>query len=77
MSKKTHCMRVLEYMRMHGGITPLEAWTELGVYRLSARIADLRKRGYDIAGKTVSVLNRYGEKCRVKRYALREGEASA
>lgn len=77
MGKKTHCVRVLEYMRAHGGITPLEAWTELGVYRLSARIADLRKQGYDIGGKTVPVLNRYGEACHVKRYALRESEASA
>lgn len=77
MSKTTHCVRVLEYMRAHGGITPLEAWTELGVYRLSARIADLRERGYDIGGKTVTVRNRYGEACRVKRYALREVESGA
>lgn len=77
MKKKTHCVRVLEYMRAHGGITPLEAWTELGVYRLSARIADLRKLGHAIDGKTVTVSNRYGEACRVKRYALRESEVSA
>lgn len=74
MSKTTHCNRVLNYMRLHGSITSLEAFANLGVSRLSARIKDLRDSGHSIVGNMVEVENRYGEKCRVKRYTLREGE---
>ena len=74
MSKTTHCNRVLNYMRLHGSITSLEAFANLGVSRLSARIKDLRNSGHSIIGNMVEVENRYGEKCRVKRYTLRESE---
>lgn len=74
MSKTTHCNRVLSYMRLHGSITSLEAFANLGVSILSARIKDLRNSGHPIIGNVVEVENRYGEKCRVKRYTLREGE---
>ena len=74
MSKTTHCNRVLNYMWLHGSITSLEAFANLGVSRLSARIKDLRDSGHSIVGNMVEVENRYGEKCRVKRYTLREGE---
>ena len=74
MSKTTHCNRVLNYMRLHGSITSLEAFANLGVSRLSARIKDLRDSGHSIVGNMVEVENRYGEKCHVKRYTLREGE---
>ena len=77
MSKTTHCNRVLNYMRLHGSITSLEAFSNLGVSRLSARIKDLRDSGHSIVGNMVEVENRYGEKCRVKQYTLREGETSA
>ena len=77
MGKMTHCMRVLNYMREYGGITTLDAFRDLGVARLSARIKDLRDSGYTIIGNMVEVKDRYGEKCHVKRYTLREGETSA
>ena len=63
--------RVLDYMRGVGGITQIEALRELGVMRLASRIADLRKQGFDIVGKTIPVVNRYGEVCHVKCYSLR------
>ena len=31
-----------------GPLTPLQAWAELGVYRLSARIYELREQGENI-----------------------------
>ena len=68
----THCQRILLYMREHGGITSLEAFNDLGVARLSARIKDLRTRGHRIDGKTVAVKNRHGETCHVTRYTLIE-----
>lgn len=34
--------RLLEYLQKHGTITPLEAWTQLSIYRLSDVIMRLR-----------------------------------
>lgn len=37
------------------GITPMDALDLCGCFRLSARIADLKKRGYDIVTEKVKV----------------------
>lgn len=66
----TQCQRVLQ--RLHRGpINPLDALTELGVFRLAARINDLRKQGHQINRNMVSVSNRYGETCVVAEYEMR------
>lgn len=44
----TQSEQVLDYMREHGGITSMEAFSKLGITRLSARIFDLRKAGENI-----------------------------
>lgn len=68
MSKATQAERVLAYMREFGSITQLEALKELGVMRLASRISDLKRQGYAIESKPEAVINRYGEKCYIKRY---------
>lgn len=72
-SNPTQNQRVLEYMETHGGITQLEALTEIGVMRLASRISDLKRRGYPITSRMQAVKNRYGETCHVKRYSM-EGQ---
>lgn len=67
--KKTQAERILEYIREFGSITPLEAIRDIGCYRLSARISDLRKQGYKINSTPVNVKNRYGGTSRVARYS--------
>ena len=42
--------QILKYMRLHGEITPLIGFS-LGIFRLAARIYDLRAMGYDIVTK--------------------------
>lgn len=72
---ETQCKRVYEYMQEFGSITQLEALRDLGVMRLASRISDLKKQGVDIVSSTQAVMNKYGEICHVKAYALRgEGE---
>ena len=73
MSKATQAQRVLDYMERFGSITQLEALRDLGVMRLASRISDLRKQGYVIKGETESVMNRFDEKCSIKRYSLAVG----
>lgn len=68
--KQKQTERILDYMEKHGNITQFEALSELGVMRLASRVSDLRKIGYPIESQMVTVSNRYGEKCRVKRYRL-------
>ena len=72
MSKKaTQCDRLLSYLETHPGITPMGAWNELGIYRLGARVWDLKhKRGYNITKRLVTVQNRFGEDCKVAQYRL-------
>ena len=63
---------VLQYIKDHKNITPAEAMRELGIYRLGARIYDLRREGLPIQSGWLEVNNRYGEKTRVKQYWLGE-----
>ena len=66
----TQNQRVLGYLAAGMTLNPLQAWTELGIYRLGARIFDLRKLGYDIKSSRTAVKNRYGESCIVASYKL-------
>ena len=68
----TQTERLEAYLNERGTITPIEAWQLLGIYRLSARICDLRYQGMTIQTEPCEVENRYGEKCRVARYKLIE-----
>ena len=75
MERMTQSERVLSYIEEYGSISQLEALNELGVMRLASRISDLRKHGFPITSEMVTVKNRFGENCKVKRYSLLRGEA--
>lgn len=51
---KTQSEKVLEYMQVNGGITSMQAFKDLNITRLSARIWDLRKQGHDVVSRRVS-----------------------
>lgn len=56
--------KVLDYIRTQGSITAMEAFKNLGITRLSARIYDLRRSGVKIVQerkfcKTKSGANHY------------------
>lgn len=61
---------VKDYMERFGSISPAEAFADLGVMRLAARISDLRKLGVDIVGRNESRTNRYGKSTTYKRYSI-------
>ena len=62
--------RILDYIAEHGSITQIEALNKISVMRLASRISDLRRLGYPIVSRTETVKNKYGEKCRIKRYSM-------
>lgn len=60
--------RLLEYLKEHRSIDPLRAWEILGIYRLSARIFDLRLQGHNITSTKLEIHNRFNEKIKVALY---------
>lgn len=62
--------RVLTYLKTHGSITQMEATNMLGVTRLAARIADLKRMGHEFTTTTVKDKNRFGDTVRYARYKL-------
>jgi hypothetical protein len=63
--------RIIEYIKRFGSISTYEAFTELGITRLSARIYDLQAAGYDFNRETVHAINRLGESVSYTRYSLK------
>lgn len=69
----TQCDRLEAFLNERGSITPIESWSLLGIYRLSARIYQLKhEQGMNIETERAEVENRWGEKCCVARYRLVE-----
>lgn len=62
--------RVYKYMKDFGSITQAEAFNILGVYRLAARISDLRRDGVTIRSQKKCWKNRYGETVYFAEYSL-------
>ena len=62
--------RIIQYMRVNGGITSQDAFKHLGITRLSARIKELRELGYNISTIMIDGTNRYGEPVRYGLYKL-------
>ena len=66
--------RILEYIRNFGSITSWEAYKDLGITQLGARIFELEDEGYVFKKETVESKNRYGEKVQFKKYSLYEDD---
>ena len=62
--------RVLDYIQRFGSITPLEAVRDLGYYRLSAAIHEIKMLGYNIKTETKTGKNRYGQPVHYASYSL-------
>ena len=60
--------RLEHYLIEHRAVNPLEAWVELGIYRLSAIVHNLKKKGMQIETVRIGVFNRFGESCNVAEY---------
>ena len=71
MKHPTQSERVLEYMATYGSITPLEALRDLGVFRLAARIHDLRREGHNVVKGTETVHNRFGYQVSIASYSIK------
>ena len=72
LSPGSQCYKVMQYMQRYGSITPAEAFIDLGVYRLSGRIHNLRSIGIPIATDMVEKTMADGSTKRFARYYIDE-----
>jgi hypothetical protein len=67
--------RILDYIKDFGSITAGEAHYDLGILNFSARLSELKDRGFKFKSQRETALNRYGEKISYFRYSFyTEGE---
>lgn len=66
--RQTQKLRIIAYLRQHGSITALEAFTELGVQQLHGRLSELRDDGYEFRDEWYTGTSNQGYKYASKRY---------
>jgi len=62
--------RLLDHLKNGHRVTPIDALNEFGIFRLGARIFDLKARGHNIERDMVPVTDRFGEPKRVAEYRI-------
>ena len=68
--KMTQGEAILEYLKSHKTISPMEAFSELGITKLSTRVGELIREGHKIKKTPENGVNRYGESTRYMVYSL-------
>lgn len=71
--KPTQCDKIVQYIKDFGQITSFEAYTELGITQLGARIFELKQKGVEIITENKKATNRYGEPVHFKAYRIKGG----
>lgn len=73
MNSNTQKQRIIDYIAREGSITTIEAFMELGITKLTTRISELRRDGYDIEGEKVVVYDSKGKAVsRFNRYMIND-----
>lgn len=70
----TQHQMIVDYMKKHGSISPMEAFSQLGITKLSTRIGELARGGKPISRQMETGQNRNGDTVRYMRYRLTEGD---
>ena len=64
----TQQFNILWYISTYGSISPMEAFSDLGVTKLATRISEMRMLGIQFDQDYEGRLNRFGKKVRFMRY---------
>jgi len=62
--------KVLRHLKEIGPITPLDAFNDYAIMRLTSRICELKDEGYRIRSEFVGSKNRYNEPVSFSKYSL-------
>lgn len=71
-TKMTQGEEIIDYLTHNPTLTRLEAATKLHIFELSARIGELKKKGYNITSTKGMSVNQYGRVSHFKIYKLEE-----
>lgn len=66
----TQQKKILKYIRDFGSISPMEAFSDLGITKLSTRISEMIKSGIRIEKHMETTRNRYGQTVKFMRYRM-------
>ena len=64
---------IIEFIKVHGSITTKQAMEQIGCYRLSGRIFEMKQCGIPVEREMVTVPRRDGTNTRVARYTIPGG----
>lgn len=64
--------RILKYMKDFGYISSWDAYADLGITQLGARIYELKKIGYVFSKERIKTSNRYGQPVFFDLYKIEE-----
>lgn len=70
----TQKQQIISYIKEFGGITPIEAFLDLGITKLATRISELKQEGFLFDQEMITRKNRYGRTVRYMEYRLIEGD---
>lgn len=70
--KVTQKEMILKYLHDFGSISSWQAYADLGITQLGARIFELKEKGYVFKKERVKRLNRYGREIAFDKYSLAE-----
>lgn len=72
--KNTQKELILKYIADFGSITSFQAYADLGITQLGARIKELKDKGYEFMTVQEKAKNRYGKPVHyVKYYLIKKG----
>ena len=60
---------ILNYINAYGSISPMEAFTDLGITKLATRISEMRQDGHQFNQRMETKKNRFGKTCHYMRYS--------
>lgn len=64
--------QILNYIKVFGSITPMEAFADLGITKLATRISEMRRDGLNFKIESVKTKNRFGKSVRFAKYSMEE-----
>lgn len=59
---------ILKYIDDFGSITPMQAFSDLGITKLATRISEMTRKGYEFNKTLVTSKNRYGKPVSYMKY---------
>lgn len=68
--KQTQYYLIIQFIKSHGFITPMDAFTYLGITKLATRISEMKKKGYIFGQEFINFTDLTGRHVSYMKYTL-------